>query len=319
MVLRIDILLWNNFAVIRIINGMSNLDGIDVFVKVVQCGSFSAAARLMAMPVTTVSGKIASLEKRLGITLIQRTTRKLNITQAGEAYFKHCLRALDEMSAGEKELSKTKAQPEGLLRITAPADMGHTLLPPVIRSYLNAFPKIRVELILTNRFVDLVGEGVDLAVRAGALKDSSLIAKKIRTDTIGLWASASYIKKHGSLIRPEELLKHSFIGNKLVGDSISLSNGREAVKVEMQPRIIVDDMEAAKMFVTGGDGIGVLPSFICEKDFASGKAVRVLPKWTIEDGAGAIPISLVYPQQRFVPPKVQAFIEVAVNTRGVND
>jgi DNA-binding transcriptional LysR family regulator len=293
-------------------SGMNNLDGIDVFVKVIQCGGFSAAARLMAMPVTTVSGKIASLEKRLGVTLIQRTTRKLSVTQAGDDYFKHCLKALDEMSAAEREISTSKAQPEGLLRITAPADMGHTLLPPVIRTYLNAFPKTQVELILTNRIVDLVGEGLDLAVRAGALKDSSLIAKRIKTDAIGLWASASYIKKNGAPARPDELLKHSFIGNNLVGNPIHLSNGREAVKIEVQPRIIVDDMEAAKMFVTGGDGISVLPSFMCEKDFASGKTVRILPKWVVEAGPGAIAISLVYPQQRFVPLKVQAFIEVAV-------
>jgi DNA-binding transcriptional LysR family regulator len=272
----------------------------------------------MAMPVTTVSGKIASLEKRLGITLIQRTTRKLSVTQAGDAYFKHCLKALDEMSAGEREISTTKAQPEGLLRITAPADMGHTLLPPVIRAYLNAFPKTQVELLLTNRFVDLVGEGVDLAVRAGALQDSSLIAKRIKTDAIGLWASASYIKKNGSPARPDELLKHSFIGNNLIGNPIHLTNGREAVKIEVQPRIIVDDMEAVKMFVTSGDGISALPSFMCEKDFASGKAVKILPKWAIDVGAGAVQISLVYPQQRFVPLKVQAFIEVATKTYKVS-
>ncbi len=102
---------------------MNSLDGIDVFVKVVQAGSFSAAARLLAMPLTTVSGKVASLEKRLGITLIQRTTRKLNITQAGDAYFKHCVRALEEMNAGEKEILTTRSEPEGLLRITAPPDL----------------------------------------------------------------------------------------------------------------------------------------------------------------------------------------------------
>lgn len=159
---------------------MNSLDGIDVFVKVVQAGSFSAAARLLAMPLTTVSGKVASLEKRLGITLIQRTTRKLNITQAGDAYFKHCVRALEEMNAGEKEILTTRSEPEGLLRITAPADLGHSLLPAVVRNYLKTYPKTQIELLLTDRVVDLVGEGVDLAIRVGPLKDSSLIARKFR-------------------------------------------------------------------------------------------------------------------------------------------
>src|SRR5690606_1413119 len=145
---------------------MNRLDGIDVFVKVVQCGSFSGAARLLGMPVTTVSGKVAALERRLGVTLIRRTTRKLSITQAGETYFAHCVRALEAVSAAEKSLSSAKAEPEGLLRVTAPPDIGHLILPPIVREYLKAHPKTRIELILTNRIVDLVGEGVDLAIRA---------------------------------------------------------------------------------------------------------------------------------------------------------
>ena len=162
------------------------------------------------MPLTTVSGKVASLEKRLGITLIQRTTRKLNITQAGDAYFKHCVRALEEMNAGEKEILTTRSEPEGLLRITAPPDLGHSLLPAIVRNYLKTYPKAQIELLLTDRVVDLVGEGVDLAIRVGPLKDSSLIARKFRDGEVFFWASSSYVAKRGSPRHPRDLTEHSF-------------------------------------------------------------------------------------------------------------
>lgn len=288
---------------------MSKLDGIEVFVRVAQAGSFSAAARLLKMPVTTISGQIASLEKRLGVTLIHRTTRKLSITKAGETYLNHCILALEEMSAAELELATEQSEPEGLLRITAPPDIGHTLLPPIIRHYLKCYPNVKVELLLTNRVVDLIGEGVDLAFRVGPLKNSNLIAKKFLNADFGLWASTAYIKKFGLPTHPKNLSEHAIIGMKAY-PYLTLTKGKQSVRMDVEPRIIANDIETVKVFVVAGDGIAFLPSFICENEIASRTVVKVLPDWQSQLGPTA-EVWFIYPPQRFVPQKLRAFIDIA--------
>lgn len=286
-----------------------NLDGLDVFVKVIQSGSFSGAARLLNMPVTTVSGKIANLEKRLGVTLIHRTTRKLNLTQSGEIFFKRCVRALDEVQAAENELANNKAEPEDLLRITAPVDVGHTLLVPIVRSYLKAYPKTQIETILTSRVVDLVSEGVDLAIRVGKLKDSNLIARKYIDTQANMWASSAYIKRMGLPRHPRDLKDHDFVRFSHLSSSWKLSNGKENIEVPSSAsRIITDDIEMVKIFILAGDGIGMMPGFMCKPDEESGKIVRILPNWTW----GSLTLSFVYPPQRFVSPKIKTFIDWAL-------
>lgn len=284
-----------------------NLDGIDVFVKVVQSGSFTQAAKLLNMPITTVSGKVASLEKRLGITLLNRTTRKLHLTENGEAFFKRCVAAMAEIQAGENELSTSKSELEGLLKITSSLDVGQILLPPLMRSFLKEHPKLQIELSLTNRIVDLVGEGVDLAIRIGKLKDSTLIARKFIDAQGCLWASPSYIKKFGQPQQPKQLKEHKFVNFSRVDSKIKLTKNNVVIEVEPIGQIKVDDMSTLKTFVLGGDGIGLIPDFLCEEEEASGKLVRIMPTWT----SGMISLSFVYPPQRFVSPKVRAFIEWA--------
>ena len=141
-----------------------DLDGIEVFVKVLESGSFSRAAKLLGMPNSTVSAKVSALEKRLGVTLLQRTTRKLRATPAGETYFQQCVLALERLKAAESELTSAQREPQGLLRVTAPADIGHSLLATLVRGFLQRYPKAEVELVVTNRVLDLIAEGVDLAM-----------------------------------------------------------------------------------------------------------------------------------------------------------
>ena len=140
-----------------------DLDAIAVFVKVVQAGSFSQAAKLLGMPNFTVSAKVSLLEKQLGVTLLQRTTRKLGLTQAGEAYFKRCVQALEKLQAAESELAIAQREPQGLLRLTAPVELGHGLLSALVDDFLQKHPKMGVDLLITNRVLDLVGEGIDAA------------------------------------------------------------------------------------------------------------------------------------------------------------
>lgn len=279
-----------------------NLDGIDVFVKVIQTGSFTAAAKSLKMPTTTVSSKVAQLEKRLGVTLIQRTTRKLNLTQAGTAFFQRCALALEEIEAGESELNATKVEPEGTLKISSVAELGRSILPEMVRGYLKEHPKMKVELVLTNRLVDLVGEKIDLALRFGHLRDSSLVAKKVLTTENSLWASPAYIKKHGTPKSPKDLKKHQFIRYSGLPETMKFSNANEAADVQVVGRVTVDDLDSMKAFVLGGDGIGVMPDFLGEAE--NGKLVRILPEWSW----GTIPLSFVYPPQRFISLKTQAFV-----------
>lgn len=287
-------------------------EGVEVFVNVVECGSFSAAARHLGMPVTTVSGKVAQLEKRLGITLIHRTTRRLHLTGEGEAYLRHSVRARDEMQAAENELVTAKTDPEGLLRLTAPPDIGRLVLPPIVLRFLESYPKTRVELILTSRMIDMIGEGVDLAIRAGGLEDSTLVVKPFLETRVGLWASRTYADERGLPLTPEQLAEHEFVGLRVLPEGVKLRSGERRAEVRLHSRVTVDDLETAKTFVMAGAGIGMFPSLICRAEQAAGDLVEVLSGWLVDMRPESQRLAFVYPPQRFVPPKIRKFIELAL-------
>jgi DNA-binding transcriptional LysR family regulator len=282
-----------------------DLDGIAIFVKVVQAGSFSGAARLLGVPNTTVSAKVARLEKRLGVTLIQRTTRKLHITPAGRAYFERCVRGLEEIEGAEAEVSLAAGEPRGLLRITAPGDVAHGMLPPIVSRFVARYPRTRVEVLVANRVIDLVGEGVHLAIRAAPLPDSTLVARKFMPFSGGLWASRAYLRRKPAPRTPAELETHDcLVFPRFSSQALRLTDGRSRVDVKPAGRIAVDDPGSMRIFILQGDGIGLLPDYLA-RDAA---LVRVLPKWTWMSGA----LSFVYPAQRFVPATVRAFIDTAL-------
>jgi DNA-binding transcriptional LysR family regulator len=284
------------------------LDAIAIFVKVMQAGSFSRAAKVLGMPNSTVSAKVSALEKRLGVTLLQRTTRRLHATQAGEAYFQRCVRALEDLQAAENELETSRGEPKGLLRLTAPVEVGHNLLPALVHAYIGKFPQMTVELIVTNRVLDLVAEGLDLAIRAGDLKDSGLIAKRFVLGQFTLWASPSYLAKHPAPRQPKELAAHDYLEFlPFKNKRLDLTNGRETIRVAVTGRAASDDFETLRTLAVLGNGIAYLPGFLCAEEAKEKKLVRVLPQWH----GGGSPVSLVYPAQRFVAPKVRGFIAVA--------
>lgn len=286
-----------------------DLDGIAVFVKVVQAGSFSAAARLLGIPNTTVSAKVARLEKRLGVTLIQRTTRRLNITPAGRAYFERCVRGLEEIETAEAEVSLSAAEPRGLLRITAPGDVAMGMLPPIVSRFLKRYPRTRVEIVVANRVIDLVAEGVHLAIRAAGLPDSTLAARRFMPFCGALWASRAYLDRRGAPKIPQELEQHTcLVFPRFSARPLRLTDGRSRVDVGLKGRLAVDDPQTLRNFVLQGDGIGTLPDFLTRDT----PLARVLPKWTWTSGA----LSFVYPGQRFVPANVRAFIDTALALRG---
>ena len=283
---------------------------IAIFVKVAQLGSFTQAAKQLNMPNSTVSARVSSLEKRLGVTLIRRTTRQLNLTEAGRNYFQKCMTGLGEIQNAEAEVTASQTEPHGLFRITAPQAFGTSILSEVICDYMRANPKVDVDLILTDRVVDLVSEGIDLAIRGGDLKDSSFMMKRLGTSFFASYASAAYLKKHGTPSHPKDLREHNCLHFPAMSRDaweFTSEKTKSRVSVALPGRYQVNDLGMLKSLTTKGIGISLLPSFIVGPDLKSGKLVRVLPDWVSNKRA----INLVYPAQRFVNPNVQAFIAVA--------
>lgn len=285
-----------------------DLNEIQVFVKVAQTGSFTQAAKQLQMPNSTVSARVSSLEKRLGVTLIQRTTRKLNLTPAGRSYYENCQKGLEQIVGAENEVTAGQGEPSGRLRITTPANVASTLMPDILTRFLQQYPKVELELILVDRRVDLVAEGVDLAIRAGELKDSSLIAKKLGVSYFATFASPAYLKKFGVPKEPKEISQFQCIQFVGMGrEKWEFTNNKNRVSVAMKQKIVVDDLHMAKALAIAGNGIALLPTFVCGAEAKSGKLVRVLPDWL----SNSHPVSLVYPAQKFVSAKLQAFISFA--------
>ncbi len=285
-----------------------DLNEIAIFIKVVQLGSFSQAAKALALPNSTVSSKVSSLEKRLGMTLIQRTTRKLHITPAGHGFYLRCLSGFEEMKAAEQELLSLQGEPKGILRVTAPTELGRILLPDIISRFNREYPKVCVEAILTDRRVDLLSEGVDLAIRAGVLKDSTLIAKKLGSAYFVPVASPKYVKAHGLPKHPRDLKDHQILSFPPMGtEDWKLFSGKGAINATINPRTIMNDLEGLYRMALAGDGIAMIAAYFCIEEVKSGKLVRVLPEWR----SATSPVHFVYPGQKFVSPKLQAFMKFA--------
>ena len=280
------------------------MSDVAVFVKVIQAGSFTEAARRLAAPKSTVSSKVSGLERRLGITLLQRTTRKLHLTDEGDVFFQACARALGEIEAAEALASSGQKSPQGRVSVTAPNDTSR-LLAKFLKGFLAKYPDVSVDLILTNRYVDLVGEGIDVAIRAGALQDSSLIAKKVATTRRALFASPGYLVKANAPNQPKDLSDHKCIlFSSSRSDHWHLANGKQRAEVKVTGPVSADDIAALKEMALQGLGIILVPTFLCRDDVAAKRLVPVLPGWASDSS----PICVVYSGQKFQHPKIRAFV-----------
>jgi DNA-binding transcriptional LysR family regulator len=282
-----------------------DLNEMLVFARVVQSGSFTAAAAELGMPKSTVSRKVTELEERLKSRLLQRTTRKLSLTDVGRTYYEYCARIVAEVEDAERAVSSLQATPRGLLRVTAPVNAGY--LAPIISDYLKRHAEVRLELFCTARSVDLVEERFDLAIRAGALAESTLIARSLGNVTWFLVATPAYLKKHGRPRSPEDLSKHPAIvfGNGPTVPELRLGKGDRSVQVSRTPRLLVTDMEILLEITTAGLGIALLPAFLCLAALRAGRLEQVLRDWR----APATPVHVVYPSSRYVSAKVKSFVD----------
>lgn len=287
-----------------------HLDEIAVFLKVAEMGSFSGAARQLVMPNSTVSAKVSLLEKELGVTLIKRTTRRLFVTEAGQEFYKRCAEGLAHIKAAEEQITQTQVEPMGRLRITAPVELGAAVLPKVALDFRRKFPKVILDFDLSDRQIDLVSEGFDIAIRAGELKDSSLIGKRLGTVYFAPFASAAYLKNNRKPQNPKELRDHNCLQfSPIASQEMILTGPKGRINVPVQPVIVANDLNLIKALVLAGQGIALLPTFYCLAEIRQQKLIRILPEWR----ANIAPVHFVYPAQKFVAPKLSAFIEVATD------
>jgi DNA-binding transcriptional LysR family regulator len=282
-----------------------DLNEIAVFTRVVQAGSFTAAARALGMPKSTVSRKVSDLEERLGARLLQRTTRRLSLTDAGRTYFDYGVRIVSELEAAESAVGSLQDKPRGLLRVTTGTNA--SWVGDIVVEFMKRNPEVQVELLATGRTVDLVDERFDVAIRAGTLADSSLVARKLGNAAWFLVATPAYLKKHRRPRAPDDLKDHACLlfGTGAMTVELRLERGDDTAHVAVSARLLVSDFDVLYMAAVGGLGIGLLPAFRCVEDLRTHRLERVLPEWA----APSIPVHVVYPTARHLSAKVKAFVE----------
>ncbi|HEY3817384.1 MAG TPA: LysR family transcriptional regulator [Polyangiaceae bacterium] len=289
-------------------NGI-DLNDVSTFVRVADGGGFTAAAKAMGVPKSTVSRALVRLERKLGVRLMQRTSRSLALTDAGRAYYERVRGAVASVSDATADVVDMGTEPRGTIRITAPVDVGQALVAGVVASFSHQYPKVVFEVTLTSRVVDLVAEGYDLAVRASPLRDSSLVARKLGEASLGLFAAPEYLARRGTPDAVADLATHDFVTFRSMnlGSTLPLTGPDGDETVEVHGTITADDLLFVQRVVAAGAGIGLVPLFF--SDCASREELaglrRVLPKWTLR-GPG---LAIVAPSARQEPRRVKLFRE----------
>jgi DNA-binding transcriptional LysR family regulator len=279
-----------------------------VFRRVVEAKSFSAVARETNMSQSTVSKHIAALEERLGTKLLNRSTRSLKLTEAGQEYYQHCIRILNDFQEAEASVGKGKIKPTGNLRLSTSASFGRIFILPYLGEFLETYPEINIDLLFDDEYVDLVKSGIDLAIRIGPLADSTLIAKKIGSSPRITVASTDYLVKHGRPKKPIDLTKHNCLFHSLEKSPDlwyynSTQEGDESIRVN--GRFKASSPDAIFDATIAGLGISILPAWYVQQFIKQGKLKPILEDYK----PTAYDIHAIYPERRFVAPKVKRMIE----------
>jgi DNA-binding transcriptional LysR family regulator len=278
-----------------------------IFAKVGELESMSAAARALALPKSTVSRAVARLESVYGARLVERTTRRLSLTEIGRSFHGHCLKMVAELDNAEAEIAAYQGHPSGQLRIAVPHSLGRHVVGPNMPEFLGRYPDVDVDLQLTDQILSPGTSGLDVVLRIGALEDSAAIARKITDVNAVLVASASYVERRGLPETVDALAQHSLIGLRVLGgDSIELVRGRERVKVPTWRRFACNDPVLNLELVRQGFAIAPVSSFFLATAMASGELVRVLPGWSL---AAQPAVYALYASRTAVSPKITAFLD----------
>lgn len=294
---------------------MESFNIIPIFVAVAKNGRFTSAAHELGLSKSAVSKRITQLEDALGARLIHRTTRKLSLTEAGERFFEHALKATAAAKNAEDSVSELLGDPQGLLKIHVPMSFGILHVAPLIPEFLKRYPNINIELNMDDKMVDIVDQGYDLSIRSGDLPDSTLIARKLAPLKSVVCMSPEYGPKtlltHPNDLEKENCLLYSYSTNASVWE-FSILGKNERVRVKGNFR--VNSSEALKNAISNGGGIGRLPSFVAGEDIRSGKLIQIFNEFSMPEKQ----IYAVYPERSYVPSKVRFFLDFCIEHFGKN-
>ncbi len=291
---------------------MIRLEDMRVFAKVVETQSFTGAGRLLDMPKQTVSRRISELEAALGAQLLHRTTRRLHLTEAGEVYAARCAEVVRLAEEANSGAVADHAAPQGVLRVTADTVFGEAFLAALIAEYVGRYPDVRIEVMLTARRVELVEEGLDVAIRVGRLHDSYLTARRLCPAHVRYCASPGYVEARGLPKAPDDLRQHECITLAPDGGPVRWPfKGPDGdIFVPVSGRVAVNNFALAQQAALLGLGITTFPAFACEDDIRAGRLVPVLDDWLADHGA----VFVVFAGNRHLAPKIRAFVDLAVES-----
>lgn len=287
---------------------MDRFDAMRAFARVVETGSFTKAADTLHMSRTSVTQLVQQLEARLRVRLLNRTTRKVNVTADGAAYYERVLRLLADLDDAETSLSSASSVPGGRLRVDVPSPLARMILIPALPAFHARYPEIQLDLGVSDRMVDIIDEKVDCVVRGGELTDQSLMARRIGDLPLGVYASPRYLERAGSPSHPSELenTHHcvvGFLGSRL-GNPIAMQRHEESIKV--QGRYVLSTDDGNSYLAAGLAGLGVLwlPDYMARDHLASGELIALFEDWRLDP----MPLYLAYPPNRHVSAKLRVFI-----------
>jgi LysR family transcriptional regulator, regulator for bpeEF and oprC len=296
---------------------MEDLNAVLVFLKVAELGGFVAAARSLGLPKSTVSLKVNELERRLGVRLLHRTTRKVSLTEEGQLYFENCLPLLDALQDASDAIASLPGSPRGVLRVTAPVMFVHLFLGARLPEFLRTYPELKVVLNATNERKDVVKEGYDVAIRVGHLEDSTLMMKRLSIDRAKLFASPAYLQTHGEPKSIADLKTHPLIGISHTQNELTWALHRDRQETEVfrfRPRLASNDVIPLYQAVVGGLGIGLIPEFLFHMEQKDHELVNVLPQWS----STPVPINAIYSSHKYMPQKVKVFLDFLGNSMNAN-
>ncbi|MEG1373286.1 MAG: LysR family transcriptional regulator, partial [Comamonas sp.] len=289
---------------------MQDLNDMLYFAEVVERGGFAAAGRALGIPKSRLSRRVAELEALLGVRLLQRTTRKLSLTEVGAAYLRHCQAMRDAAQAALDTVQQVQSEPRGTVRVSCPVTLSQTVLAPLIPRYLERYPEVRVEMTVVNRPVNVVEEGIDVALRVRAsLEDSaSMVVKRLDVANQILLASPQYLARAGVPATPQDLLQHQVLSmSSFDGVAHWRLRSDTGAEVQLQPQVryMADDLMTLKLAVLGGAGVCYLPDYMCESEIKQGELVVVLPQWRFPPGI----VHAVFSSRRGLTPAVRSFLD----------
>ena len=286
---------------------MDRLAAMQAFAKVVETGSFTRAAEALGISRTMATVHVGRLEEHLHIRLLNRTTRRLSLTEAGSAYYERCAALLGEIDGLESSLEAMAEEPAGVLKVSAPVSFGVLHLGSALAEYAEKHPAVRFDLSLNDRTVDLVEEGYDVAIRIARLVDSSLVARRLADTTLCVCASPAYVKRHGAPRHPRELATRPCLGYAYAGtgDKWTFTGPEGPVEVRVRTESRANNGDLLRMLAIHGHGIALLPSFIVADDLQARRLVRLLPRYN----AGELGVFAIYPSRKHLSAKVRTLVD----------